>query len=106
MERFTGIARSAAMASGSSMKKSPVMMSLLAMALFALGCVAETRDESDPIESAQESEVIGHPGVDWYYTCSNDLLVCSSGYGAVEWVPNAGCGDLLRIKCQFGAQNP
>lgn len=46
------------------------------------------------------------PGPEWYYTCSNDLLVCRAGYGAVEWIAHPACTPLKRIKCQRGAINP
>ncbi len=51
----------------------------------------------------------GHPaaaGAEWYYTCSNDLLICCAGYGAVEWIAHPSCTPLKRIKCVRGAINP
>jgi hypothetical protein len=87
------------------MKKSRMMKSLLAFTLFTVGCVADGSD--DPIETAQDQAVLVRPpGVAWYYTCSNDLLVCRPGYGAVEAIHDDACGSLLRIKCQLGAENP
>ena len=82
---------------------------LLCLVLSTTACLsAETPDDPSAADDTAQSTqaVIGHPGADWYYTCSNDLLVCRAGYGAVEWVPDAACGSLLRIKCQYGAVNP
>lgn len=84
---------------------------LLCCALFTAACVST--DDPSPSSSTDDDTaeatqaVIRHPGEDWYYTCSNDLLVCRPGYGAVEWLPDVeACGSLWRIKCQYGAVNP
>lgn len=79
---------------------------LLCCALFTAACVS-TEDTAPTTDDTEEAaQAIGHPGADWYYTCSNDLLVCRAGYGAVEWVHVAACGSQWRIKCQYGAVNP
>jgi hypothetical protein len=85
---------------------------LLCLALSTTACLsADAPDDiatsDDPAAATEATQaVIGHPGVDWYYTCSDDLLVCRAGYGAVEWLHVDACGSQWRIKCQFGAQNP
>jgi len=47
------------------------------------------------------------PGVEWYYTCSDDLLACRAGYGAVESIPSVDCLPYAwRLRCVKGAENP
>ena len=96
------------------MKTRVVAMLVGAMVSMA-ACVdaPDATDATDPSESVESSELtapggaatsgIGHPGPDWYYTCSNDLFICRPGYGAVEWIPYPACGSVRRIKCQWGA---
>ena len=95
---------------------------LLGALLFAAACVTEEASGGSMLDmqaegslpsvhSAQagEAALIGTSPLyeDWYYTCSDDLFVCSPGYGAVEWVLDADClpyGSSHRIKCVFGLQ--
>lgn len=77
-----------------------------------LGLAACVSDEDQGLE--MEEQAVSSPdeirplppGPEWYYTCSNDLLICRAGYGAVEWIAHPSCTPLKRIKCVRGAINP
>jgi hypothetical protein len=84
------------------------MKNWLIVALIGLAaCVAEEELETEAQEVSSPEEIRPlPPGPEWYYTCSNNLLICRAGYGAVEWIAHPSCTPLKRIKCVRGAINP
>lgn len=91
------------------------MISILAVLALATACVSdEPADDALDLQaevdtSSGEQAVTASPLVaEWYYTCSNEILACRIGYGAVEWIRNhPSClPKLYRVKCQRGAIDP
>lgn len=92
---------------------------ILAVLTLASACISEdpadssgAQDElqAQPLEtgSAEQAAAAAPLAATWYYTCSNELLACRAGYGAVEWIRNypACLPKLYRVKCQLGAVDP
>ena len=88
-----------------------IITALVGMLFWTTACLSD--DPADPTAGSQEgvteSTIVGpiEPG-DYYYTCSDDPLVCRPGYGAVEWILYPECEPYAshRVKCEYGAIDP
>lgn len=96
--------------------KSRWLISAFAALSLTAGCLVE-EDGADRIDAVDEAATEATTstvesavrGPQWYYTCSDELLACSPGYGAVEWTYYPDCipyGASHRVKCVLGAIDP
>jgi hypothetical protein len=93
--------------------RSKITVTLLGMLLSTTACLTEDSSDlstAEPTESETESAVIGPapvPGPRFYDTCSDQVLVCRAGYGAVEFrlFPDCQPRAAHRVKCVEGAQD-
>jgi hypothetical protein len=92
--------------------RSWINVTLFGMLLSIAACFVEDPEDPSSTESTEgetESAVIIRPtpvpGPGFYYTCSDQPLVCRAGYGAVEFIPYPDCQPHAahREKCDAGA---
>jgi hypothetical protein len=83
---------------------------LIGMLLSATACLSEDPSDLSTADSqgrVTESLIIetSDCGADFYFTCSDEPLVCAPGYGAVEFILDPSCEPFAshRVTCRCGS---